>query len=100
MKKSMNGTDKEKTAELQNKGWLLEKNRLIKVFEFENFSKINRFLPKIVDVIVAKNHHPELHFSPENKSVRVMLTTHDQGNKVTEKDCLLALSFEKIYEEI
>lgn len=91
---------KSQLAELQKKGWHLEENHLVKTFTFDNFRKINKFLPKIIDLIVKNNHHPQLHFSPNNKSVHIALTTYDQGKKVTEKDCLLAISFEKVYEEV
>jgi len=43
------------------------------------------------------NHHPEL--SNVYNKVTIMLTTHDEGNKVTQKDVELAQEIEKIAQK-
>lgn len=76
-------------------GWSVKKNVLTKTFEFDNFVSAVKFVTKIVPVAEALNHHPDIEIFSYNK-VRIKLTTHDVGNKVTEKDKQLAEKIEKI----
>ncbi|MFA7628397.1 MAG: 4a-hydroxytetrahydrobiopterin dehydratase [Candidatus Dojkabacteria bacterium] len=77
------------------KGWKEEESFLVKVFEFNNFVEAVDFVNKIVPLAEDMGHHPDLEtFS--YKKVRVKLTTHDEGNKITEKDTELAEKIEKI----
>jgi 4a-hydroxytetrahydrobiopterin dehydratase len=77
------------------KGWKEEESFLVKVFEFNNFVEAVDFVNKIVPLAEDMGHHPDLEIF-SYKKVRVKLTTHDEGNKITEKDTELAEEIEKI----
>ena len=71
------------------KGWKEEESFLVKVFEFDNFVEAVDFVNKIVPIAEDMRHHPDVEIF-SYKRVRVKLTTHDEGNKITEKDINLA----------
>jgi len=71
------------------KGWKEEEGFLVKVFEFNNFVEAVDFVNKIVPIAEDMGHHPDVEIF-SYKKVRVKLTTHDEGNKITEKDIKLA----------
>lgn len=77
------------------KGWELEDNKLTKHFKFKNFRDAMAFLMRLSFEAEAVNHHPEIE-NVYNK-VRLSLTTHDAGDKLTEKDVILARRIEKLY---
>lgn len=68
--------------------WLEEDNKLKKEFEFGDFSEAFGFLSRVAIEAEKAQHHPEI-FNVYNK-VSIALSTHDAGNKVTEKDRKLA----------
>lgn len=76
-------------------GWEEQGGFLVKVFEFENFVEAVDFVNKIVPLAEDRGHHPDLEIF-SYKKVRVKLTTHDEGNKITERDAKLAEEIEKI----
>jgi 4a-hydroxytetrahydrobiopterin dehydratase len=77
------------------KGWKEEDSKLIKNFEFENFVESVNFVQNIVPLAEEMNHHPDILIFSYNK-VKVMLTTHDEGNNITEKDISLAQKIDQI----
>lgn len=68
--------------------WLEKDNKLQKDFEFSDFSAAFGFLSRVAIEAEKAQHHPEI-FNVYNK-VSISLSTHDDGNKVTEKDHNLA----------
>ncbi|MCB0860007.1 MAG: 4a-hydroxytetrahydrobiopterin dehydratase [Solirubrobacterales bacterium] len=79
-------------AEIQGRlaeldGWSLEKDRIVRQFEFEDFVGSIRFVDSLVEPAENMNHHPDLEVS-WNK-VRVSITNHAEGG-LTEKDFELA----------
>jgi 4a-hydroxytetrahydrobiopterin dehydratase len=72
-----------------------KENRLERVFEFDNFVQAVDFVNEIVPLAEEQGHHPDLEIF-SYKKVRVNLTTHDEGNKITDKDINLAKEIEKI----
>ena len=68
--------------------WKETNNALVKTFEFKSFEDAIHFMYTCVSDINTLNHHPEWH-NIYNK-VFVKLTTHDEGNKITQKDRKLA----------
>ena len=68
--------------------WKEENNKLTREFEFEDFISAFSFLTKIALEAEKAQHHPEI-FNVYNK-VKISLSTHDAGDKVTEKDRDLA----------
>ena len=59
-----------------------------------DFSEALSFLVKVGIEAEKLNHHPEIH-NIYNK-VTLKLCTHDAGNRVTEKDIVLARAIEKL----
>ena len=70
------------------KEWKETNNALTKTFEFKSFEDAIHFMDTCVSDINTLNHHPEWH-NIYNK-VFVKLTTHDEGNIITQKDRKLA----------
>lgn len=68
--------------------WIEENNQLKRTFEFKDFVEAWGFMNKVALHAEKLNHHPEWR-NVYNK-VTIVLTTHDAGNKVTEKDRELA----------
>ncbi len=68
--------------------WKLENERLVKHFEFGSFKEAVAFIVRLGFHAEELGHHPEIH-NVYNK-VQIALTTHDAGNKVTERDIRLA----------
>lgn len=76
------------------KGWKLNDDKIQKEFSFDDFSQALGFIVRIGLEAEKQGHHPEL-FNVYN-TVRIALSTHDAGNKVTQKDVDLARSIEDL----
>lgn len=63
-------------------------------FEFEDFVEAFGFLTKVAIEAEKAQHHPEIQ-NVYNK-VTISLTTHDEGDKVTDKDRKLASKIDKL----
>ncbi|SCU70803.1 pterin-4-alpha-carbinolamine dehydratase, putative [Trypanosoma equiperdum] len=65
-------------------------------FTFKDFSDAIKFMNAVAVECEAAGHHPTW----ENKynKVSVRLTTHDAGNRVTQKDIDLALKMNEAFE--
>lgn len=74
--------------------WLEEDNKLKRDFEFSDFSEAFGFLSRVAIEAEKAQHHPEI-FNVYNK-VSISLSTHDAGNKVTEKDHNLAKDIDSL----
>jgi 4a-hydroxytetrahydrobiopterin dehydratase len=55
------------------------------------------FLKRVAEAAERLNHHPDVELRYVNLTLR--LTTHDAGNKVTERDLQLAGEIQKAVEE-
>lgn len=73
-------------------GWTCEADKLEKTFELTDFRAAVSFIVRLAFYAEEMNHHPEI----ENvyDTVHLALTTHDAGDKVTEKDVELARKIE------
>lgn len=76
-------------------GWSHEDDKLKKEFSFDNFRDAMAFITRISFEAEEQAHHPEI-FNVYN-TVKIALSTHDAGGKVTEKDLKLAKSIESLY---
>lgn len=76
--------------------WTEKNNKLIGEFVFEDFSQAWAFMTEVAILAERKNHHPE--WSNVYNRVVITLTTHDEGNIVTEKDRKMADGISKIFE--
>ncbi|MCH7407793.1 4a-hydroxytetrahydrobiopterin dehydratase [Belliella sp. DSM 111904] len=74
--------------------WQEEDNKLTKTFEFEDFQEAFAFMTRVAFLAEMQGHHPN--WSNVYNKVSIELTTHDEGNKVTEKDHKLAKAIDEI----
>lgn len=75
--------------------WQETNNQLKRSFKFKNFIDAFAFMTKVAFVAEKLNHHPN--WSNVYNQVDIVLTTHDAGNTVTEKDWQLAKKIDEIY---
>lgn len=75
--------------------WSYDDNKLKREFSFDNFRDAIAFINRIAFEAEEQVHHPEL-FNVYN-TVKISLSTHDAGDKVTEKDLKLAQTIESLY---
>lgn len=74
-----------------------EKNGVLEaVFTFEDFIQAFAFMSEVAMHAEKQNHHPE--WSNVWNRVEIHLTTHDEGNKVTDKDQKLAETISAIFD--
>ncbi len=78
------------------RGWESKDNKIHRSYSFDDFRQALGFIVQIGFMAEEQMHHPEI-FNVYN-SVKVSLTTHDAGDKVTEKDIKLAQAIEKLYK--
>ena len=72
-----------------------KQNKILKTYEFKSYFKALNFVQVIGWLAQRANHHPDIHLT--FSKVKVELTTHDAGNKITEKDYELAKLIESHY---
>lgn len=75
--------------------WIENNDKLKKEFKFKNFIQAFTWMTECSFHIEKLGHHPE--WSNVYNTVKVELTTHDAGNKITEKDHKLAKSMDDCY---
>ena len=78
--------------------WVNENNALLKTYIFADFEAAMHFMQLAAKSIAVQNHHPE--WTNVYNKVSVKLTTHDAGNTITEKDEMLAVMFDEVYNSI
>lgn len=76
--------------------WKEEDNKLKRTFEFSNFIEAFGFMSKVAIIAEKMNHHPN--WSNVYNKVVIELTTHDQGNIVTDRDRKLAAAIDKLLD--
>jgi len=78
-----------------SEGWEVESGKiLIREFQFKGFLKTMSFVNAIAWEANRVMHHPDMEVS-FNKC-KVKITTHDEGNTLTEKDFLLANKIDRL----
>ncbi|MFT4311483.1 MAG: 4a-hydroxytetrahydrobiopterin dehydratase [Candidatus Woesearchaeota archaeon] len=75
--------------------WQMKENKLERNYEFEDFNEALEFVNKVGGLAEEEGHHPDILLYGYNK-VKITLTTHDKGFKVTEKDLKLAKKIDEI----
>ncbi len=68
--------------------WQEDDHSLTADLVFADFKSAFRFMTIVAELAENHNHHPE--WSNVYNRVSIRLTTHDAGNKITEKDRNLA----------
>jgi 4a-hydroxytetrahydrobiopterin dehydratase len=76
--------------------WKEKNNALTRDFEFADFVEAFGFLARVALVAEKMNHHP--HITNVYNQVTLLLSTHDAGNTVTDKDRKLAAAIDKLVE--
>ena len=69
-------------------GWRRDDDALEREFKFGSFREAVSFLVRIAFAAEAANHHPEIW--NVYSTVRLRLSTHDAGDKITQRDVDLA----------
>ncbi len=77
--------------------WKVEKNALIRTFEFKNFIEAFGFMAQVALLAEKANHHPW--WCNSYNKVEIKLNTHDAGDVVTEKDHKLATQISKLVDK-
>ncbi len=75
--------------------WNEVNNQLTREFRFDNFVDAFGFMSKVALVAERMNHHPS--WSNVYNRVHIVLSTHDAGDIVTEKDRKLAQEIDRIF---
>lgn len=73
--------------------WRHEDDALKAEFKFKDFTEAWAFLSKVALITEKHDHHAEIH-NVYNR-VTLTLTTHDAGNKVTQKDLDIVIGINK-----
>ena len=76
------------------KMWTYKEDKLLMNINLKNFSEALSFIVKVGIEAEKLNHHPEIHNI--YNQVTLKLTTHDAGNRVTQKDIVLARAIENL----
>ena len=74
--------------------WKEEDNKLCKSFSFKDFKEAFGFMTKVALVAEKMDHHPL--WTNVYNTVDFKLSTHDAGDKVTEKDRILAKAIDAL----
>jgi len=74
--------------------WKEKNDKLTKEFEFKDFSEAFSFMTRVALIAEKMNHHPE--WTNVYNKVAFKLSTHDAGDKVTDKDKKLAKAIDKL----
>ncbi len=76
--------------------WTEKDNSLQANFKFQDFVAAFSFMTEVAFHAEKQNHHPT--WENTYNSVKILLTTHDAGNQVTDKDRQLSKTISTIYE--
>ncbi|MAQ59442.1 hypothetical protein CL638_01900 [bacterium] len=74
--------------------WYQEGDELVAGFEFKDFQGVTVLICDLLPVIEECNHHPTVTFG--YNTVEIRTTSHDEGNKITEKDLKLAAKISRL----
>lgn len=75
--------------------WQVVNNKLERQFEFDDFREALSFINKMSEICESMNHHPEINWT-YNK-IKLSLSTHEQGDIITDLDYQLSKSIDSIY---
>ena len=75
-------------------GWAYQDDALLRTFEFADFKSAFAWMTAVAFEAEALQHHPAWH--NVYKTVRVQLSTHDAGDRVTALDVKLAAKMNQL----
>lgn len=76
--------------------WTEKDNKLKRSFQFESFVEAFGFMSQVALLAEKMDHHPN--WSNVYNQVNIELSTHDQGNIVTDKDRKLAAAIDQLLD--
>ena len=68
--------------------WQEKNNQLYRAFTFKDFKDAFSFMTKVALIAEKMDHHPN--WTNVYNKVEISLSTHDAGDKITDKDHALA----------
>jgi len=77
-------------------GWELTENKIIKTFEFPNFSDAVFMLTHLAPYCNKIDHHPDIIIN--YKKITFELTRYSIGGKLTERDFTVAKKIESLFQ--
>lgn len=77
-------------------GWKLKDNKLVHMFEFQDFVHSLSFINSMVVYFETVDHHPDVHIA--YGEVTFELTRYDVGGKVTDRDVEVAKKISSTYQ--
>jgi 4a-hydroxytetrahydrobiopterin dehydratase len=78
----------------EHPNWVLDGEEIIFDHRFKNFVEAFGFLSKIAILAEKYDHHPTIINTYAH--LRLSMTTHDAGNKITDRDLKLAEAIEEL----
>ncbi len=78
--------------------WQETEKQLYKQFEFKNFAEAFTFMEEVAKLAEKRQHHPR--WENEWNKVQIWLSTHEAGNKVTDKDHELAEAIDGVFNRL
>jgi 4a-hydroxytetrahydrobiopterin dehydratase len=78
--------------------WIETASQLEKTFTFNSFESAMLYMQKAAEKIAELDHHPT--WTNTYNRIDIVLSTHDAGIKVTEKDWALANIFDTLFTEM
>lgn len=76
--------------------WQERDNKLVREFKFADFKEAFTFMTRVALIAEKMNHHPTWH--NVYNYVRIELSTHDAGDRITERDRNLARAIDDFLE--
>lgn len=77
-------------------GWkVIDGKKLQKKFEYKGFLKTMSFVNAVAWEANRQMHHPDMEVTFNTCTINI--TTHDEGNTLTEKDFLLAKGIDNLF---
>ena len=74
--------------------WKEKNDKLYQKFEFKTFVEAFSFMTSVALLAEKANHHPT--WKNTYKKVEIWLSTHDAGDKITDKDKKLAKKIDEL----
>lgn len=81
--------------EISNEWEKIEDKKLRRVFEFKGFLKTMSFVNAVAWAANKQMHHPDMEVTFNTCTINI--TTHDEGNTLTEKDFKLASAIDELF---
>ena len=78
--------------------WQDKNDKLYRKLEFKDFKQAFDFMTGVAKVADEMNHHPT--WTNTYNKVEVWLSTHSEGDKVTDKDRMLAAAIDETYKGV